>query len=481
MAQTCLTDFTAVALVELMSSGEASVREVLDAHLARIDEVNPDVNAVVALDADRARASADNLDATFARNRDELPPLYGLPMAHKDTLSVKDWRSTSGSTVFADTIGEVDHIVVERERSAGVVTVGKTNVPELGLGSHTFNPVYGKTHNPWDLGRSAGGSSGGAAAALAARMLPIADGSDTGGSLRTPASFCNVVGLRPSLGTVPSWPEKQPWTRLSVKGPMARTVRDLYLLLSVQAGDDPRSPVGYGAHFPGLDRGLSPDGIKVAWSTDLGLGVPVERAVTEALAPVIGTVADLGAVVAEDHPDLTGAAHAFGVLRAWQFEAALGSLVETHGDQLGESVLWNVDVGRNLTGPDVSRAELQCAVISEKIRQFFNLYDFLLCPVAQVVPFDGELDYPHSVSGVQMHDYLEWMTLPSAVTMTGCPALSLAAGFTPDGLPVGLQIIGPPRSEQRLLEFALSLEEAFDAVERKPNLIVGAPRSTAAL
>lgn len=475
MAPTDLTDLTAVELVELMRSGDASVREVLDAHLARIDEVNPGVNAIVALDGERARAAADDLDAHFTRNRQDLPPLYGLPIAHKDTLPVRGWLSTSGSTVFADTVPEVDHIVVEREKAAGVVTLGKTNVPELGLGSHTFNPVYGRTNNPWDLGRSAGGSSGGAAAALAARMLPIADGSDTGGSLRTPASFCNVVGLRPSLGTVPSWPEKQPWTRLSVKGPLARTVRDLYLLLSVQAGDDPRSPVGYGAHFPGLDHGLDPNGIRVAWSHDLGLGIPVEDAVTAALTPVVGSIADLGAVVEDTHPDLTGAAHAFGVLRAWQFEATLGSLVETHGDQLGESIHWNVEVGRRLSGPEVSRAELESAIFSDRIREFFTQHDFLVCPVAQVVPFDGDLDYPHSVAGVEMHDYLEWMTLPSAVTMTGCPALSLPAGFTSEGLPVGLQVIGPPRSEQRLLEFALTLEEAFGAADRRPTLISGTP------
>lgn len=475
MAPTDLTDLTAVELVELMRSGSASVREVLDAHLARIDEVNPEVNAIVALDGERARAAADDLDKHFTRNRQNLPPLYGLPIAHKDTLPVRGWLSTSGSTVFADTVPEVDHSVVEREKAAGVVTVGKTNVPELGLGSHTFNPVYGRTNNPWDLARSAGGSSGGAAAALAARMLPIADGSDTGGSLRTPASFCNVVGLRPSLGTVPSWPEKQPWSRLSVKGPLARTVRDLHLLLAVQAGDDPRSPVGWGARFETLGHGLDPQGLRVAWSPDLGLGLPVEAAVIRALEPVLASIADLGAVVADGHPDLSGAAHAFGVLRAWQLEAALGDLVSAHGDELGESVLWNVEVGRRLSGPQVARADLHSAVLSERVRKFFTDHDFLVCPVAQVVPFDGRLDYPHEVAGVDMHDYLEWMSLPSAVTMTGCPALSLPAGFTADGLPVGLQVIGPPRSEQRLLEFALTLEEAFGAVERRPPQLAGTP------
>lgn len=465
-----LVDSTASNLVALMKSGEASVVEVLEAHLARIDETNERVNAIVALDPERALEDARQLDSTFTRDREDLPALYGLPIAHKDTLPVAGWVSTSGSTVHADRVPTVDHIVVERERRAGAVTIGRTNVPEFGLGSHTFNPVYGQTHNPWNLTRSAGGSSGGAAAALTARMLPLADGSDTGGSLRTPASFCNVVGLRPTVGTVPSWPDPTPWSRLSVKGPLARTVRDLHLLLSVQAGEDPRFPAGRDVVLGPLNRSESIRGVRAGWSTDLGLGIPLEPEVREALGPVIEALATAGAEITDESPDLSGAPHAFTVLRAWQMEATLGPLVDAHREQIGASVIWNVELGRRLSGPEVGTAELHSSVISERIRQFFTEHDFLLCPVVQVAPFDGRLDYPHEIAGVQMHDYLEWMTLPSTITMTGCPALSLPVAFTTDGLPVGLQIVSAPGSEQKLLEFADFVEKIFAVADCHPPL-----------
>ncbi|GAA1549418.1 amidase [Brevibacterium picturae] len=464
-----LVHSTATDLVALMKHGEASVVEVLEAHLARIGETNERINAIVALDAERALEEARRLDARFTRDRDELPTLYGLPIAHKDTLPVDGWVSTSGSTVHANRVPAVDHIVVERERRAGVVTIGRTNVPEFGLGSHTFNPVYGQTHNPWNLARSAGGSSGGAAAALTARMLPLADGSDTGGSLRTPASFCNVVGLRPSVGTVPSWPDPTPWSRLSVKGPLARTVRDLHLLLSVQAGEDPRFPGGRPVALGPLDH-TPIRGVRAGWSTDLGLGLPVEPEVLEALRAVIETIATAGATITEETPDLSGAPHAFSVLRAWQMEATLGPIVDAYREELGAAVIWNVELGRALSGPEVGAAELHSAVISERMRRYFTEYDFLLSPVVQVAPFDGRLDYPHDIAGVEMHDYLEWMTLPSTITMTGCPALSLPVAFTTDGLPVGLQIVGEPGSEQKLLEFAAAVEEIFAVTGCQPPI-----------
>lgn len=465
-----LVDSSAADLVTLMKRGEASVVEVLEAHLARIDETNDQVNAIVALDPDRALDAAKKLDAALTRDREDLPPLYGLPIAHKDTLPVAGWVSTSGTTVHAKRVPNVDHIIVEREHRAGAVTIGRTNVPELGLGSHTFNPVYGQTHNPWNLARSAGGSSGGAASALTARMLPIADGSDTGGSLRTPASFCNVVGLRPTVGTVPSWPDPAPWSRLSVKGPLARNVRDLHLLLSVQAGEDSRFPAGRHLDLGPLDPSATFRGVHASWSTDLGLGLPVETEVRERLVSVVEAIASEGVTISEDIPDFSGAPHAFGVLRAWQMEATLGPLVDTHREEIGASVIWNVELGRQLSGPEIGRAELHSAVISERMRQFFAEYDFLLCPVVQVAPFDGQLDYPHEVAGVQMHDYLEWMTLPSTITMTGCPAISLPATFTAQGLPVGIQIVGAPGSEQRLLEFAAAIEEIVDVADLVPPL-----------
>ncbi|WP_210603460.1 amidase [Brevibacterium oceani] len=465
-----LVNTSAVDLVALMQNGEASVVEVMEAHLSRIEETNAQVNAIVALDTDRAMDAARRLDEAFTRGREDLPALYGLPIAHKDTLPAAGWVSTSGTSVYANRIPDVDHIVIERERRAGAVTIGRTNVPELGLGSHTFNPVYGQTHNPWDLSRSAGGSSGGAAAALTARMLPVADGSDTGGSLRTPASFCNVVGLRPTVGAVPSWPEAVPWSRLSVKGPLARTVRDLHLLLTVQAGEDPRFPAGRHVELGPWDTGASIRGVRAAWSPDLGLDLPVEAEVRERLVPVVEAIASAGVAVGEGTPDLSGAPHAFSVLRAWQMEATLGPLVDAHREDLGSSVIWNVELGRQLSGPEIGGAELHSAVISERMRRFFSEYDFLLCPVVQVSPFDGRLDYPHEVAGVPMRDYLEWMTLPSTITMTGCPAVSLPATFTAQGLPIGIQIVGKPGSEQRLLEFAAAVEEIVNVSHMVPPL-----------
>lgn len=469
MTEAPLTHLTATRLTELMQTGQLSVREVVEAHLRRIDDVNPRVNAIVSLDGDRAMDHAEALDRDFAeRRQDGLPPLYGLPIAHKDTLAAAGLPATSGCSVFRSRIATHDHVIVEREKAAGAVTLGKTNVPELGLGSHTFNPVFGRTHNPWDLSRSAGGSSGGAAAALAARMLPTADGSDTGGSLRTPASFCGVAGLRPTPGTVPSWPDAQPWSRLSVKGPLARTIEDLRLLLSVQAGDDPRSPVGRGAQIPATDAPAQLEGLRVAWTPDLGLGLPLEPDVLAALEPVVRTLSSAGAAIEQAAPDLTGAADAFRVLRAWQLEAALGALVDEHADELADSVLWNVGVGRRLTGPEVGRAELESAALHTRTREFFEDVDLLLCPVVQTAPFPGEWDYPHELAGVPMDDYLEWMTLPSVVTMMGCPALSLPVAFTADGLPVGLQLIGPPRSDRQLLAIAQGIEQLMGVADALP-------------
>lgn len=342
------------------------------------------------------------------------------------------------------------------------------------MGSHTVNPVFGATRNPYDLSRSAGGSSGGAGAALACGMQPIADGSDTGGSLRNPASFNNVVGLRPSPGRVPSWPDKAPWGQLSVKGPMARTVQDVALTLSVLAGPDPRSPLALetpGSLFSGrLDGDVR--GWRVAWSPDLGGSVPVEAEVRDVVRGAVEVFAALGCEVEEACPDLSGADEAFHVQRAWQMELAHGPLLDEHRHRMAPDVVWNIEEGRKLTGPDLGRAQLLQAALFHRVREFFGRYDVLLLPVSQVAPFDVRLPYPASVDGIAMETYLDWMRSASLITMTGCPALSVPAGFTPGGLPVGLQVVGPHRGDAAVLRAGHAFEQATRFGERRPDVAV---------
>lgn len=461
---------TATDLTVSMRTGTLSVTEVLTAHIERIEQTNPTVNALVALDLDRAMDQAAQLDRQWSRTTDK-GPLYGLPTAHKDILPTKGIRTTRGSELFATDVPDVDHIVVERMKKAGALTLGKTNVPEFGLGSHTFNDVYGLTRNPYDLAKSAGGSSGGAAASLAAGMIPIADGSDTGGSLRNPASFCNVVGLRPTPGRVPSWPESAAWGRLSVKGPMARTVEDVALLLSVLSGPDPRSPMSLetpGQAFAGA-LASDPHGARIAWSADLSGTVPVAPEVVDAFRPALQAFTDLGCHLEEAAPDLAGAASVFETLRAWQLEYSLGPLLERNPGKFKRDAVWNIEQGRRLTGNDIGRAEIAQTALHHTMRLFFQRYDFLITPVCQVAPFDAELPYPQEINGHVMDNYLEWMRLPSIISVTGCPAISVPAAFTPTGLPIGLQIIAPPRAEKALLQIAYAFEQRNGAGARRPH------------
>jgi amidase len=461
----------ATELAALVRAREISARELLDAHLARIEGLNPRLNAIVTLDADGARAAADAADAALAAGSD-VGPLHGLPVAHKDTHATGGMRTTWGSPLYADHVPARDELVVERLRAAGAIRVGKTNVPEFAAGSHTFNPVFGATHNPYRQGLSAGGSSGGAAAALAAGLVPLAEGSDMGGSLRNPAAFCNVVGLRPTPGRVPTWPSALGWSTLSVQGPLGRTVADVALQLSAIAGPDPRVPIALqddGTVFGGaLDRDLA--GVRVAWAPDLGGRVVVDPAVTAALTPSVRVFEELGATVAEDCPDLSGADEVFGTLRAWLFEQAHLEKSRRHPELVKESIRWNAEMGAKLTGADLARAEVAHTALYERVVAFFDRYDVLLAPTAQVLPFPVELEYPTEIGGVRQENYLEWMRSCTLLSPTGCPALSVPGGFTPDGLPVGLQLVAAPRAERRLLEIGHAFEQATRFGERRPPL-----------
>jgi amidase len=461
----------ATELAGMLRAREISARELLDAHLDRIERLDPSVNAVVTLDADGARAAADAADAALAAGED-VGPLHGLPVAHKDTHATGGMRTTWGSPLHTDTVPLRDELIVARYKAAGAVRVGKTNVPEFAAGSHTFNPVFGVTHNPYRHGLSAGGSSGGAAAALASGFVPLADGSDMGGSLRNPAAFCNVVGFRGTPGRVPTWPAAMGWSQLSVQGPMGRTVADVALQLSVVAGPDPRVPISLSDDPAGFAAALPErlDGLRVAWAPDLGGRVTVDPAITSVLASSAAVFADLGATVEDDCPDLSDADDVFGTLRAWIFDANFSDLARKHPDKVKESIRWNAEMGAKLSGADVARAETLHTKLYERMVAFFERYDVLLAPTTQVLPFPVELEYPTEIGGVAQDNYLEWMRSCTLFSATGCPALSVPGGFTPDGLPVGLQVIGAPRADRRVLEAGHAFEQATRFWQRRPAL-----------
>ncbi len=472
MADLCAYD--AVTLAGMLRRREVSAREVVAAHAERIEALDGTVNAVVTRCFDQALGKAAAADDALARGQSP-GLLHGLPVAHKDLHDTAGVRTTYGSPLFAGNVPDRDALVVQRMAAAGAISLGKTNTPEFGAGSHTVNRVFGATRNPYDLTRSAGGSSGGAAAALAARMICLADGSDLGGSLRNPASFCNVVGLRPSPGRVPVWPFSDVADVLGVEGPMARTVADVALLLMAMAGPDPRVPLALDAppvraepgEIPGLlARDLS--GVRIAWSADLGL--PVEPAVRAVLAPARQVLADLGAEVVDAAPDLSGADEAFRTWRAFRFVTNLGPLLREHPGQLGPNVTWNIERGLELTVADLSRATTLQAALAERIGAFFADVEILACPVTQVVPFDLTLDWVHDIDGHPQHTYLDWMASAYLISVTGLPAMSVPAGFTPEGLPVGLQLVGRRRADWALLSVAHAFEAATAHARAVPPL-----------
>ena len=459
----------AVTLARLIADRQVSAREAIDAHIAQIDRVNPALNAIVTLVPDQARAHAEHADAVLARGG-PIGPLHGLPVAHKDLVLTKGIRTTFGSKTFEHFVPDEDALLVERIRAAGAITIGKTNTPEFGAGSQTFNDVFGTTRNPYDPTKTCGGSSGGAAVALATGMVPLADGTDMGGSLRNPASFCNVVGLRPSPGRVPVWPGLTAWfPSPSVSGPMARTVSDAALLLSVLAGPDPRDPQSLADEGTTFARPLGRDfsGVRVAWSQDVG-GLPFDARVTDVVGRQRSTLESLGCIVEEAAPDLSDADEIFKVWRAWYFELAYGEILDTHPAQLQETVVWNVEQGRRLTGPRLGEIERQRTELYHRVRTFMDGYEFLVLPVSQVPPFDVRLPYVPEIDGTPMDTYIDWMRSCYYITVTGLPALSVPAGFTQDGLPVGLQIVGRYHGDFEVLQLAEAFEQATGFWKERP-------------
>ena len=463
---------TATEMARRIRAGELSAREVMAAHLSQIERVNPQVNAIVTFLPERAMEAALAADEAQANAR-PLGPLHGLPIAHKDLALTRGIRTTFGSPIFSDFVPDVNALIIDRIQAAGAITIGKTNTPEFGAGSQTFNPVFGTTVNPYDVTKTCGGSSGGAAVALACGMLPIADGSDMGGSLRNPANFCNVVGFRPSPGRVPSWPRFDAWATLSVEGPMARTVEDVALLLSVMAGPDPRSPISFGTaghEFAGqLERDFN--GVRIAWSRDLG-GLTVDARVTQVLDGQRAAFQSLGCRVEDDAPAFDEADEVFKTMRALAFELSHGALLDTHRDKLKDTIVWNIEAGRALTGVDVARAERLRTTLYERVRVFLESYEFLVLPVSQVPPFDVTQPYISEITDVPMATYIDWMKSCYFISVLGLPAISVPCGFTPEGLPVGVQIVGRWHDDLGVLQLAHAFERATRFGERRPALAV---------
>jgi amidase len=465
----CFADATELA--RLLRSRAVSAVEVMQACQAQIERLNPKVNAICTLvDEEHLMQQARVADARLAKGG-AIGALHGFPHAVKDLVPTAGIRTTYGSPIYKDNVPSDDALIVQRLKSAGAIIIGKTNTPEFGAGSQTFNRVFGVTRNPYDLTRTCGGSSGGAAVSVACGMTPLADGSDHGGSLRNPPSFCNVVGFRPSIGRVPAWPKAQPWTSMSVEGPIARSVRDVALLLSVVAGPDPRSPIAIdepGSIFRGrLRRDFK--GVRIAWSRNLGT-YPVEPVVNQVCDAARHVFADLGCRVEDGQPDFSDADEVFQALRAWSFAQDRGDDFARHRDLMKDTVVWNIEQGLKLTGVDVSAAEAKRAALFQRVRAFLERFEFLVLPVSQVAPFPADVEWVREINGVKMNTYIDWMATCYAITLTGLPAVSVPCGFTPDGLPIGLLIVGRPRRDLDVLKLAYAFEQATEFAKRRPPL-----------
>jgi amidase len=459
---------TATELARRIRAKDVSARDVMAAHLARIERVNPKINAIVTLVADRAMADAKKADEQQARGA-TLGPLHGLPVAHKDLVATAGIRTTFGSPAFKDNVPTKDALIVTRIRAAGAITLGKTNTPEFGAGSNTFNPVFGATHNPYNLAKTVGGSSGGAAASLTTCMVPIADGSDTGGSLRNPAAWNNVVGFRPSPGRVPH--EDGTWSPLSTSGPMARTVADVALFLSAIAGPSASDPLAIDedpARFR-APLGRSFKGARVAWFKNLG-GVPFEPEITRVVNANRRAFEELGCVVEEAEPDFTGVDDAFPVLRHLSYHSSYATLARQHPDLVKATVKWEIAEAERNTGADVARAAARQAKMYHDTAEFFQKYEYFVLPVTQVEPFDSSTEYPTSVAGVAMPTYIDWMRSCWYVTFMSNPAISVPAGFSANGLPVGLQIVGRHRGDWSVLQLAHAFEQSTKHGARRPTV-----------
>ena len=458
---------TALEAVRRLRSGEVTPLDLIDAVERRAAAVNGIVNALVTPAYDRARDHARRLMA--------LPPaergmLAGLPVGIKDLNDVAGVRTTYGSPIFADNVPTASDIMVETIESRGGIVVGKTNTPEFGAGANTFNPVFGETLNPWNPALNAAGSSGGSAAALATGIVALATGSDLGGSLRTPASFCSVVGFRPSPGRVANGPAEQRFNDLSVEGPMARNVLDAALLLDAMAGWHVQDPVSLPAppepFLAVAQRKRKPK--RIALSIDLGGVTPIDPATRAIVRQAADLLTEAGIDIVEASPDFHGAMEAFHVLRGLGYATNMSTLLAHHRDKLKSDVIWNIEQGMALTAERIGKAMLRRSRLYGEVVKFFAEYDFLLAPAACCPPNPIEERWVHEVDGHRFENYIGWLTLPAVVTMSTCPALALPAGFTDDGRPVGIQLVGAPRGDAEVLSAGAAIEDILGVAGAVP-------------
>ncbi|MDQ1470556.1 MAG: amidase [Bryobacterales bacterium] len=471
MSEALPTFLSAVEMARLIRTKELSAREALVAHLKQIERINPTVNAVVTLVPEMAAQAAAEADERQARN-EPLGPLHGLPVAHKDLMETRGIRTTFGSPLYKDHISTQDDPVVERMRCAGAIILGKTNTPEFGAGSQTFNEIFGATRNPWDLTKTCGGSSGGAAVALACGMVPVATGSDTGGSLRNPAAFCNVVGFRPSVGRVPNPDAALAWSTLNTSGCMARSVADLALVMSAIAGPDPRAPLSLPESGELFARPLerSFKGVRVAWFRDLG-GVPFDSRVRTVVDAHRAMFESLGCIVEEAEPDFAPAEIAFRILRAWNSATTYGELLRAHPNGFKDTLRNEIEEGLRLTGVEIARAEVAHGQLWRRFQGFLGNYEYFILPTTQLPPFDVYTPYPTEIAGVRFDSYIDWMKSCWYISATGNPAVSVPGGFTPEGLPVGVQIVGRDREDFSVLQLAYAFEQATGFYKRHPPVV----------
>lgn len=466
-----LTSLSATKQSEMIANGEISAVELLEAHIEVIEKHNPSINAICTANFEKAFIKAQALDQTSA-NGHSAGPLHGLVVTVKDTHLTRGIRTTFGSPIYRDLIPNQSHFHVELIEDAGGVVIGKSNVPEFAAGSQTTNPIFGSTRNPYDLTKTSGGSSGGSAAALASGMASLADGSDMGGSLRNPASFCNVFGLRPTPGRVPQLPSKEPFSNLSVIGPMARTAKDLGLLLSVITQWNPRDPLSlkdpHVIYHPSNWISSSEASVKLAASSDLSM-FPLEKEVRSLFQQTIERLTGAGLSIEWAEPNLNKADHVFRVLRGYAFSGSYGSEYASARQALNDDIVWNIEEGLKLHASDIYAAKAAQGELYRDVLGFFDDFDFLIMPTTQVLPFDVTVKYPTEIDGLPLNSYIDWMASCYLLSVLNMPVISVPASVSSTGLPFGIQILAKPGSEMSLLLLADKIDEILGMSQQRPT------------
>jgi len=454
----------------LLIKNEIKAEELISLHIDQVEKFNKITNAICTFIPDQAISKAKEMDL---KNDFELP-LSGIPTFIKDLTATKGIRTTYGSRIYSENVPIKDDLIVERIKNSGAIIMGKSNTPEFGAGSQTFNDVFGTTNNPYDTSKTCGGSSGGAAVALACRMAPIAQGSDMGGSLRNPAAWNNVVGFRTSQGRVPNWPYDLPYNSLSVNGPMARTVDDTSLFLSVMAGYDPRFATSINEDPKIFETIIKPSDkkiLRVAYTEDLNI-YPVDKDIKKVFNQSISVLSKLGIEMENAAPNLPNVDNVFQIYRAYSFAHSHKNHIKNHRDLMKDTLVWNVEKGMNLSILDMAEAESQRSVIISYMSDFFKKYDYLLLPTTSVLPFGNKIEYVDEIDGIKLNTYIDWMGLCYAITVTGYPSINVPCGFSDKGLPVGMQIVGKEKNELGVLQFAKLFENNTNFYKQKPNIIL---------